>query len=254
MSMGTETSLAQEIKRLRFQEPIEGASYHWITLLGVDDKQFRTVVDSTWAGFTDTKPRREIREAALIDPQKLKQLLIDLKQDWIIVNSERDMVLFRLLGGNGIIEKSLAKKHFPHLVKPQEVLQSYTQGWLYVDSQPETASQHAPTKKLRMEILKRDGYRCKICGRSPKDYVDVELHVHHIIPWGDGAITGSDNLITICKTCHDGLEPHRDENLFDLIDVEMRQKAIAERENYWEGVRKYRKMISKLIAEDHEKE
>jgi predicted restriction endonuclease len=101
-----------------------------------------------------------------------------------------------------------------------------------------------------MIVLKRDGYRCKICGRSPKDYVDIELHVHHIIPWGDGAITDLDNLITLCKTCHDGLDPHRELTLFSLIDVDMRQDIIEERRNYLTGVWRYRKMIIKRISEN----
>jgi 5-methylcytosine-specific restriction endonuclease McrA len=34
-----------------------------------------------------------------------------------------------------------------------------------------------------MRILKRDRRRCRVCGRSPDDFVDVTLHVHHIVPW-----------------------------------------------------------------------
>jgi hypothetical protein len=179
--MNSENLVSQELERLRSQEPIEKASYYWITLLGVEGRQFKMIVDSTWAGFTNTTPRREIRKPVPVDPKKLQQLLSSLGQDWIMVNSEKDMIFFHFLGGNGIIEQSLAEKYFPHLVKPREVLQSFAEGWLYVDSHPEAMSQHAPSKKLRMKVLKRDGYRCRICGRSPKDYVDVELHVHHII-------------------------------------------------------------------------
>lgn len=36
------------------------------------------------------------------------------------------------------------------------------------------------TDSLRYDILKRDGFRCVICGRTAND--GVKLHVDHIIP------------------------------------------------------------------------
>jgi hypothetical protein len=30
-----------------------------------------------------------------------------------------------------------------------------------------------------MDVLRRDDFRCQICGRRAADYVDIELHVHH---------------------------------------------------------------------------
>ena len=58
------------------------------------------------------------------------------------------------------------------------------------------------TDKLRYEILKRDGFRCKLCGRTADD--GVKLHVDHIIPVSKGGETVPDNLRTLCEDCNWG--------------------------------------------------
>ncbi len=58
------------------------------------------------------------------------------------------------------------------------------------------------TDKLRYSILKRDGFRCKICGRTAED--GVKLHVDHIMPVSKGGETISSNLRTLCETCNWG--------------------------------------------------
>ncbi len=56
--------------------------------------------------------------------------------------------------------------------------------------------------KLRYQILKRDGFKCSICGRSAKD--GVTLHVDHILPVSKGGLTVPDNLRTLCEDCNLG--------------------------------------------------
>ena len=63
---------------------------------------------------------------------------------------------------------------------------------------------------LRYEILKRDGFRCIKCGRSPATDVGVELHVDHIISWANGGGTVLDNLQTLCSYCNIGKSNRHD--------------------------------------------
>ncbi len=63
---------------------------------------------------------------------------------------------------------------------------------------------------LRYEILKRDGFRCIKCGRSPATDVGVELHVDHIISWANGGETVLDNLRTLCSDCNIGKSNRHD--------------------------------------------
>ncbi len=58
------------------------------------------------------------------------------------------------------------------------------------------------TDKLRYSILKRDGFKCKICGRTAED--GIKLHVDHIVPVAKGGETVSNNLRTLCETCNRG--------------------------------------------------
>ena len=58
------------------------------------------------------------------------------------------------------------------------------------------------TDSLRYDILKRDGFRCVICGRTAND--GVKLHVDHIIPIAKGGKTVKENLRTLCEKCNWG--------------------------------------------------
>lgn len=114
--------------------------------------------------------------------------------------------------------------------------------------------QRAPSRKARMDVLKRDRFRCKACGRSPHNNTDIELHVHHIIPWGGGGLTETDNLITLCMTCHDGLDPHYEPRLFELIDKTWNSEDIGSLHDehvreYAEGVMRYRVKMGRLFEQ-----
>ena len=58
------------------------------------------------------------------------------------------------------------------------------------------------TDSLRYDILKRDNFRCQICGASASD--GVKLHVDHIIPVSKGGKTEPSNLQTLCERCNLG--------------------------------------------------
>ena len=59
------------------------------------------------------------------------------------------------------------------------------------------------TNSLRYDIMKRDGFKCVLCGRSAKED-GVKLHVDHIIPVSKGGKTVPDNLRTLCDSCNIG--------------------------------------------------
>ncbi len=150
-------------------------------------------------------------------------------------------------GGNAAIQKQLAEEHLSMFLAPSEF---YYMGpkmqKVSAKGISEKAKQHAPTPKQRMRIIKRDNYSCRICGRSPCRNVDIELHVHHIIPWGSSiGLTVNENLITLCHTCHKGLDPHEDKQLFYLNNNEKWSKGIATPESLLKGMILYRDLISR---------
>jgi hypothetical protein len=63
-------------------------------------------------------------------------------------------------------------------------------------------------RSVRYRILKRDGFRCQLCGRGKDDVDDegkpVRLHVDHILPIGAGGTSDDSNLQTLCFDCNRG--------------------------------------------------
>lgn len=57
-------------------------------------------------------------------------------------------------------------------------------------------------KRLRYSILRRDYFKCVLCGRSAQD--GVVLHVDHIIPVSSGGVSEPYNLRTLCGDCNLG--------------------------------------------------
>lgn len=58
------------------------------------------------------------------------------------------------------------------------------------------------TNSLRMDVLRRDGYRCQMCGATRKD--GVQLHVDHIVPVSRDGRTVMENLQILCEDCNFG--------------------------------------------------
>lgn len=56
-------------------------------------------------------------------------------------------------------------------------------------------------KRLRFEVLKRDGFRCRYCGSTA---VATALHVDHVIAVANGGTDDPVNLVTSCVGCNSG--------------------------------------------------
>ncbi len=63
---------------------------------------------------------------------------------------------------------------------------------------------------LRYQILKRDRFRCVLCGRSPATVLGLELHVDHIVPISQGGKSVPENLRSTCSECNIGKGPKRE--------------------------------------------
>ena len=58
------------------------------------------------------------------------------------------------------------------------------------------------TDRLRYKILRRDKFKCVLCGRGT--YSGAVLHVDHILPISKGGKTEWNNLRTLCEQCNLG--------------------------------------------------
>jgi len=217
--------------------------YYAITILGTESGVEWSCY-SHWVAFTEDSPRREIREASIVIAKNLARTWRGLGESYVVVNSQNEMVIFLRLGGHALVERTVAQEVIPEFLAPRVVAQRSALGFTYVDSLPKSALNRAPTPTHRMRVLKRDDFRCRICGRRAADHVDVELHVHHIRPWGEGGVTIDSNLITLCHTCHKGLDPHFEWKLFDMASTTGKAFDFeGQPERYKQGVVRYRQRM-----------
>lgn len=58
------------------------------------------------------------------------------------------------------------------------------------------------TKRTRFEVLRRDGHRCRYCGRNVDD--GATLTVDHVVPTALGGSDDPSNLVAACRDCNAG--------------------------------------------------
>jgi len=75
-------------------------------------------------------------------------------------------------------------------------------------------------KSVETKIKKRDGYTCRSCG------LRVNLTVHHILPRDEGGTEIPDNLITLCRVCHDEIEECGFKTKLEIIDFKRKKSLI----------------------------
>jgi 5-methylcytosine-specific restriction endonuclease McrA len=58
------------------------------------------------------------------------------------------------------------------------------------------SAERSQADESRLEVLKRDGWRCQQCGAHKN------LQVHHIVHRSQLGASTTENLITLCAECH----------------------------------------------------
>lgn len=175
--------------------------------------------ETEWVGFADNDSRIELRQPRLLEYTSLRDY--HSKHDPVpmqFVSTTLELCEFLIKGGAAAIEESIAKAQIPRHLTPKPAVTTGFGPFDPLDTTIEAATQRAPSKKMRMTILKRDGFRCVVCGQRPADDPNIVLNVHHIRPWKEHGATTSSNLVTLCHTCHLGLDPHYNAGLANLID------------------------------------
>ncbi len=233
-------------KELRFIDPDK--EYYAITLLGTVDGKMQWSAQSHWAGWVDGKPGREIRKASLVKSSYMAESWTELGEGCLVVNNTRGLLFYARYGGNALVLKEIGEKYFSNIIRAHDTAYDGAVGFKAAANLPTHVFKRAPRPKHRMQIIQRDRCKCKICGRRPDDYTDIELHVHHIRLWSKGGLTEDENLITLCDTCHDGLQPHEELTLFELLDQDAFIPNLPKQNNeYWEGVRLYRELAKDMF-------
>ncbi len=199
------------------QSASEGITYFAVNLTADENCQILVGSKSAASGVTESEPCRELRSACQVKGQVLLDLWVSTKMKGVAVNTLEHLRIFVCIGGNAIIEESLAREYFPQIFEKKVIVPTGLASSATVENVHPSELKRSPTPKKRMAILKRDEYRCRVCGRSPNDSVDIQLRLHHFIPWAKGGLTNERNLMTLWHTCHDGLDPHFEPQLSNIF-------------------------------------
>ena len=78
----------------------------------------------------------------------------------------------------------------------------------------------------------RDGYRCRVCGKSHRTDPTVHLEVHHIRRKADGGTDTPDNVVTLCHDCH--ANHHKKE-----VVLKFKRPPVHKNEAHMNAMRKY---------------
>lgn len=69
---------------------------------------------------------------------------------------------------------------------------------------PKKSGERTISLGLRYDVLRRDRFRCVICGANPAANPQCQLHVDHVIAHSKGGRTSLENLRTLCMRCNVG--------------------------------------------------
>lgn len=76
----------------------------------------------------------------------------------------------------------------------------------------------------RRKTLRRDGFKCQRCGTTNEEHKEeheIGLDVHHIVPLREFDTRENanqlDNLVTLCRRCHNRLETKQPEKVRELV-------------------------------------
>ena len=77
------------------------------------------------------------------------------------------------------------------------------------------------TAKIRLEVITRDNFTCRNCGRSPVTYPGLSLEVDHIEPFALNGADALDNFQTLCQLCNrgKGCNPNLNRTIKNELDI-----------------------------------
>lgn len=89
------------------------SEYYWIEASGEEIGG-----QTKWVGWTDGIPREEIRVLREIIPDKAIMACTEIYGKPMVLNTEEDVMVFLIFGGQAIVRKDICEKHLPWFLKP----------------------------------------------------------------------------------------------------------------------------------------
>ncbi len=74
----------------------------------------------------------------------------------------------------------------------------------YLPKEPQHRTVRNPSWRLRFLVMRRDNFRCILCGATQNPDQNIRLDIDHVVPWTVGGETVISNLQTLCNRCNIG--------------------------------------------------
>lgn len=224
------------------------AVYYTLTLTIDEHQQTSQETQTVFVGWADGKPGHELRGPRRIAPERMIARWNSVGQGPVaVLNNDAEFAqYFFLLGGNALITDILANKWLPDLYQPQRTVQiGLGAGFSSSERDLVESSRPHPEPGQRMDVMTRDRYRCRICGKSADDAPDVRLEPHHIRNPDSGGPTLPWNLITLCEACRKGLGEREHHPLYQKAE-DLHSRLASMKDRYWSGVARWRAAMAKV--------
>jgi predicted restriction endonuclease len=157
-------------------------------IISVEDILLEYIISSGWKDYCKfaRKLTEKIVEEQPSTQASLEKLVTDFTNPFFVYN---DITKQRFVS-KFPFKELLRQARIPRQIQPSN------------SKTPKTASKRkALSKRLRLLILERDGYKCCLCGRTAEE---VKLEVDHKIPVSKGGTDSINNLRTLCIDCNRG--------------------------------------------------
>jgi hypothetical protein len=164
---------------------------------------------------------KEMREISLVEPEKIIKNYKKMGQNIPVINTREELLSAISIGGHALVGSDIVNKHWREITKPFMTLKDNKNGFIEYDSIAGRYLKRFAVGDYRTKIFDRDGCQCRVCGSSPDDSVHVRLEVHHIKPWEEGGLSTPENLITLCSTCHSGINMIDRASLFKKVGLRL---------------------------------
>ena len=176
----------------------QGEDFITPIVLSKDRAKYESTSDSEAKRWLEDRAARRVGRG--FDVGKNIQLAKDTSPHW------RNPHLCLFWTGDGRT-KPIIKMRSGAIIKSVSMADVPT-GYLGVESQEEDllgtdkTPRESISKRRRFEIMKRDNFRCQLCGSS--SVAGIQLHVDHRIPLAKGGSNEDANLWTLCDRCNLG--------------------------------------------------
>jgi hypothetical protein len=200
---------ARELVKVARKEGAEFICAPWVhKAMQLPKEQFKREVERHLTG--KKTEAWEIRRFCISRSTKVSwELLKNLETAALMLGSDKsrgydlEMICADFLAGcrlRGASREMTLALSRANLVQSLELVRSLERLWGELRQKiPRLKLRLAEYKELRIQVLKRDGWRCQLCGKSR------DLHVHHLKLRSNLGDDTMRNVITLCSERHQSL-------------------------------------------------